>query len=146
MTTSMTGTILIVDDDADFVDSLSTFLELSGFAVLSAPDGREGLRLAKMHQPDLIIMDIIMRERSEGLFTVQQVRQVPELREVPIFVVSSLYSTIEDFGIAPDRAWLSHDEFFPKPVNTRLMLDKIREHLGSEQDTRPSVVKGNAQS
>jgi CheY-like chemotaxis protein len=146
MMTSITGTILIVDDDVDFVDSLSTFLALNGFAVLSAHDGREGLRLAKMHQPDLIIMDIIMRERSEGLFTVQQVRQAPELREVPIFVVSSLYSTIEDFGIAPDRGWLSHDEFFPKPVNTTLILDKIRERLGAAQHMRQSVVKGNTQS
>jgi twitching motility two-component system response regulator PilH len=127
--TSEAGKILIVDDDRDFVEALSAFLEAHHYVVLKAYDGREGLKLAKMQQPDLIVMDIIMKERTEGFFTVQEIRRIPELKTVPIFVLSSLYTQVTDFGIAPDRSWLGHDEFLAKPVNMSELLEKVQRHM-----------------
>ena len=133
-------TILIVDDDVDFVEAISALLEVNGFTVLKAYDSREGLRLAKMGRPDLIIMDIIMSERTEGSFTVQEVRKTMELIDIPIFVVSSLYSGDEDFRTSPDSAWLTHDEFFSKPLNTLQLLEKIRQRLKNGGQARRSTV------
>ena len=127
---SEAGKILIVDDDRDFAEALSLFLEEYHYAVRKAPNGREGLKLAKMEHPDLIIMDIIMSERTEGFFTVQEIRRTPGLETVPIFILSSLYSQVADFGIPPDSSWLAHDEFFPKPVKMPELLEKIRQHIG----------------
>jgi DNA-binding response OmpR family regulator len=121
--------ILIVDDDADFVRSLSAFLETQGYRSLQARDGREGLRLAKQERPDLIIMDIMMNERTEGLFTVREIRRAAGLAEVPIFVVSALYSKLDGLGIPPEGEWLAHDEFFEKPLNMFRLLEKIRERI-----------------
>ena len=84
--------IQIVDDDRDFVEAVSAISEGRDYVVLEAEDGREGLKLAKMLRPDLIIMDIIMNERTEGFFTVQEIRRTTELETVPIFILSSLYS------------------------------------------------------
>ncbi len=129
-------TILMVDDDRDFVEAVSSFLESNGYRVVRAYDGREGLRLAKMEQPDLILMDIVMSERTEGFFAVQELRRVPGLSTVPIFVVSSLYQSLPDFRIPPESEWLSHDEFFAKPVDLSVFLDKIRGRIGDGAGNR----------
>ena len=52
--------ILIVDDDRDFVEATQAFLEANGFTVLRAHNGRDGVKLARMERPDLILMDIMM--------------------------------------------------------------------------------------
>lgn len=127
--TSEEGKILIVDDDADFVEAVSFFLETNHFKVLKAHSGREGLKLAKMERPALILMDVMMSERTEGFFTVQQIRRTEELKDVPIFVVSSLYSKVPDFQVPPDSGWAAHDEFFSKPVEMPQLLAKIRQRL-----------------
>jgi CheY-like chemotaxis protein len=82
-----------------------------------------------MERPDLIIMDIVMSERTEGFFTVQEIRRTPELETVPIFVLSSLYSQVPDFRISPDSGWLAHDEFLSKPVDMPVLLEKIRQRI-----------------
>ena len=129
--TSGTRKILIVDDDRDFVEAVSAFLEAHGYEVLKARDGKEGLKLAKIAHPDLIIMDIVMNERTEGFFTVQEIRRTAELKAVPIFVLSSLYSQVTDFGIPPDSGWLAHDEFLTKPVDLPELLAKIQPRVGA---------------
>lgn len=122
--------ILIVDDDADFVESISCFLAANHFHVLKARDGRQGLQVAKLEHPDLILMDIMMDERTEGFFTVQEMRRDKELKNVPIFVLSALYEKVPDFAITPERGWLAHDEFLAKPIDMTQLLEKIRQRIG----------------
>ena len=124
-----TKTILLVDDDPDFSEAVSFFLKNNGFQVHRARNGPEALKLAEMQKPDLILMDVMMEERTEGFFTIQQIRRTPALKQIPIFVVSSIYATRADFQIAPESRWLAHDEFFPKPVDLPRLLEKIRARL-----------------
>ena len=91
------------------------------------------MKLAKMEHPDLILMDIMMDERTEGLFTVQEMRRAAELKDVPIFVLSALYSKVPDFEIRPDRGWLAHDEFLSKPVDMSQLLEKVQQRIGVPQ-------------
>jgi DNA-binding response OmpR family regulator len=123
------GTILVVDDDPDFSASVATFLRVQGYEVLQARGGRQGLELARRHPPDLILMDIMMGERTEGLFTVRQIRRDPALERIPIFVVSSLYTDLPGFRIRPEQGWMGHDEFFPKPVDLDRLLACVEAHL-----------------
>jgi CheY-like chemotaxis protein len=122
-------TILIVDDDADFREALAFFLESHGYAVRTAADARQGLRLARRELPDLIIMDLMMSERTEGLFAIQEIRQAEELRRTPVFVISALYQKAPEFRIPPEPAWLGHDEFFAKPVDLNALLEAVRRRL-----------------
>lgn len=126
-------TILIVDDDADFAEAVASYLRVNGFQVLEARNGGEGLRLARIHHPDLVIMDVVMSERTEGFFTVQEMRRTASLKDVPIFVVSSLYSQHPGFSILPERGWLAHDAFFSKPVDMPVFLEQIRQRLEIEE-------------
>ena len=122
--------ILIVDDDHDFVEAVSCFLQASGFTVFRAYNGSEGIKLAKMERPDLILMDIMMNERTEGFFTIHEIRREPALKTVPIFVLSSFCTRLPDFDIPASGGWLTHDMFFSKPVNTAQLLEKIRQRVG----------------
>lgn len=122
-------TILIVDDDRDYSEALATFLRANGLRVIQAFNGREGLLQARLERPDLIVLDVIMNERTEGFFTVQEMRRDPALNEVPIFVVSSLYARAPEFRVEPDRGWLAHDAFFAKPVDLDELLRQIETRL-----------------
>ncbi len=122
--------ILIVDDDRDFVESLAAYLEASGLAVLRAYDGKEGVAVAKIERPDLILMDIMMRERTEGFFAIREIRSDPALTNVPVFIVSSFCSRLPDFEIPSSGGWLAHDMVFAKPVDMRLLLEKIGQRVG----------------
>lgn len=137
---SLVKKILIVDDDPDFVEGLRSFLETHGFRVLTAADGRQGLRMAKTEAPDLILMDVMMKERTEGFFVVQEIRRTAGLERVPVFVVSGLYSSPTEFGISPDREWLAHDELFTKPLDLDRLLAAIDRHVG----TAGGVASGTA--
>jgi DNA-binding response OmpR family regulator len=121
--------ILIIDDDADFGTSVASFLEANGYQVSQARSGREGLRQALVEHPDLILMDVMMGERTEGLFAVQQLRRMPELSGVPVFIVTSLYASVPGFRIEPSAQWLAHDAFFAKPLDLPFLLDAIRTRL-----------------
>jgi DNA-binding response OmpR family regulator len=122
--------ILIVDDDRDFAEAVACFLEANRFTVFKAHDGKEGVKLAKLERPDLILMDIMMNERTEGFFTIQEMRRDPDLKNVPIFVISSFCTHLPDFEIPQSGGWMAHDMFFSKPVDLVQLLEKIRQRLG----------------
>jgi len=122
--------LLIVDDDQDFVEAVSCYLEANGFTVLRAHNGAEGIKLAKLERPELILMDIMMSERTEGFFTIHEIRRDPALKSVPIFVISSFCTRLSDFEIPSSGGWLAHDMFFAKPVDVAQLLERIRQRLG----------------
>ena len=138
--------VLIVDDDADFAEALSFFLETHGYAVLKARDATQGLALAKLERPDLILMDVIMTERTEGFFAVQEIRRTPELKDSPVFILTSLYSKVADFRVSPDSGWTGHDEFFPKPVDLPFLLERIRQRIGPRQPAAASPATQEVKS
>ena len=121
-----TRTVLVVDDDEDFVAAIGALLDSSGYRVSSALNGRDGLRLARELLPDLILLDIIMNEPREGLRVLQEVRATPELCRTPVIVISSLYSDDLEFRVSPDAGWLPADLFLAKPVDPARLLQEIQ--------------------
>lgn len=126
------GRILVVDDDRDFVGAVRALLTHEGYQVITAHDGRTGLARARETRPDLILVDVMMDERTEGFFTVREIRRVPELAGTPVIVVSAIYQREPGFTIPPDPAWLAHDVFLPKPVAPDVLLARVRETLHRE--------------
>lgn len=123
------GRILIVDDDPDFSESTAAFLRARGYEVAQAYSGLDGLKQARLDAPDLILMDVMMGERTEGFFTVQRLRREKGLSRIPVVVVSSLYADDPSFGIDPERGWLAHDAFLPKPLNLDALLVTVKEQM-----------------
>ena len=117
--------ILIIDDDADFAESLSTWLQAAGHQVEHASNADAGIAIARADRPDVILCDVMMQERTEGFFAVQRLRQTPGLEQTRILVISSVYQAVPEFKVPPDRKWLPHDGFLQKPVNAEQLLKLV---------------------
>jgi two-component system cell cycle response regulator DivK len=81
------ATVLIVDDAADARSLYGEYLEFCGFRVISAIDGLQGLSMAQLHMPDIILMDLAV-PRINGWEAIRQLRSNPRTREIPVVAVS----------------------------------------------------------
>ncbi len=116
--------ILIVDDDADFRQAVAHLFESYGHRVWMASNGRQGFDLAKTVRPDLIVLDIMMSERTEGFFTLTRIRNDLALRLTPVIVVSSVYIDHPEFRVNPEAGWLPANLFLPKPVDPARLVEE----------------------
>lgn len=80
--------ILVVDDSADNVAMLSLDLQEQGYRVVTATDGEEAISVAVSTLPNLILMDISM-PRLDGLGATRKIREIDELRDVPVIAVTA---------------------------------------------------------
>lgn len=85
--------ILIVEDDEAILKSLVFQFKKNDFSVVAAKDGEEGLRLAKLEQPDVILLDIMM-PKMDGMAMLKELRQTDEYgQQVPIILLTNLSDT-----------------------------------------------------
>mgnify|MGYP000892273567 CR=1 FL=1 len=130
--------ILIVDDDPDQVDSTRLILESNGYDVVVAYDARQAFETALAEKPDLIVLDIMMPDGTEGFQLVSRLRnELPEEQaNVPIIIVSAIhdYTTLRlypdqsDTTYAPGE-YLDAQGFIDKPAEPRQLLGKVAELL-----------------
>ena len=130
------ATILIIDDDADYVRAIAHLLSCEGYQVSSAADGRQGIAEARRLQPDLILLDVMMTERTEGFFTLDVIRRDRALRDVAVIVISSIYTEVPIFKVHPDAGWLPADAFLPKPMDAGALLDEVARVLVATRERR----------
>ena len=119
----------MVDDNLDTRELTHLHLTTEGFTVVVASDGREGLYLAGAEHPDLIITDISM-PGLDGVEMVQQVRQQPELKNVPILVLTAMGKEEMEQAIKAGA-----NRAMNKPVLLDALADDVREML-SESERR----------
>lgn len=129
-------TTLIIDDDADFAAATAHLLEQAGFQVKTARDGRQGFDMACALQPDLILLDVMMTERTEGFFALQRIRATEALKHTPVIVMSSIYTDLPFFRIDPAAGWLPATLFLPKPVDPERLLAEVTRLLAAAPDAR----------
>ena len=130
--------VLVVDDDADFVASISTLLESQGYCVSSARSGKEGLEKLRAESPDLIVLDVVMEDDSSGYAVNQAVKFSQDFecfRHVPILMVSSIpVSPATRFSMAGEVDMVTPDSYLTKPVDIPAFLDQVRALLGDQAD------------
>jgi len=85
----MAKRVLVVDDEQDVRVFMKTLLETNGYKPVVAEDGKQGLEMARAKKPALIILDIMMPKES-GIFMYRELKKDPELKEVPVIMVSAL--------------------------------------------------------
>ena len=120
--------ILLVDDDADFVEAAKLVLEDAGLQVDTASDGAECLDQVRTHPPDLIVLDVIMATELEGFRISHELRINEETAHIPVVMVSAVYAQQPDLP-PPEELGLQVAAFLSKPVGPERLLDVVREHL-----------------
>ena len=121
--------ILIVDDDADFVESTRIVLESKPYEVIVAVNGDDALRKASAEKPDLILLDIIMPVK-DGFTAAEQLKKDPNLAKIPVLMLTS-YSTKGSGTEIPRGSGYSLDteDYIEKPVTPQNLLAVIEKHL-----------------
>ncbi|MBW4609319.1 MAG: response regulator transcription factor [Hassallia sp. WJT32-NPBG1] len=121
-------TILVVDDDLGTRLSISDYLELSGYIVITADDGQEALEIVEEYHPDLIVTDIVM-PRMNGYELVRQVRQKPAFRLLPVILLTARIKTQERILGYQSGC----DLYLPKPFELEELAAAIRNLLERSQ-------------
>jgi len=120
--------IMIVDDDRDFVELNTTILTQEGYQVLSASNGPEALQTMKAQQPDLVLLDVMMSRPLEGVSVAREMAGDPELKDVPVVMISSIDSS-EHADLLPDDVHIPIDSWISKPLDPDDLLRTIRRFL-----------------
>ncbi|MBA4389623.1 MAG: response regulator [Syntrophus sp. (in: bacteria)] len=122
--------ILIIDDDVDFSDLHKAVLENSGFEVVTAFSGREGLDKVKFESPDLILLDLMMEKHDTGFGFAEKIKADPRYKNIPILMVSSVADeTGYDFSQKLDGYWMKTDDFINKPAPAEELVKRINSLL-----------------
>ncbi len=123
MDSTRNQTVLIVDDDADILASVSYALEQAGYSVLTASNGEDGLILAKERKPDLAILDMMMPKRS-GFLVIEALRE--EYTD-PIQII--MMTANEGNRHQAYAELLGVADYFHKPVAIDTLLSRVDELL-----------------
>lgn len=93
--------ILVIDDDESIREALAESLAVAGYAVDTAPNGKEGLGKILADKPDLILLDIIMPEMN-GWAVLDEIKKDDEAKEIPVIVLTNL-DGVENISKALER-------------------------------------------
>ncbi|NMB79538.1 MAG: response regulator, partial [Methanomicrobiales archaeon] len=119
-------TIMVVDDDPEIVSIITTALEKKGFATLTAFNGRECLAALAKQVPDIILLDVLM-EPMDGWETLEQIKDTPAYKAVPVLMLTGKKPTPEE---AQKYRAKFHD-YIMKPFRLEELyaaIDTITEH------------------
>ncbi len=116
------NSILIVEDEKDIRDSLKMLLELEGYSVFTAENGKEGLKILKnLESPCLILLDLLMPVMN-GMEFLEAKKHEDAIAQIPVCVVS---------GVASDPHLKNTAGFIKKPIDLEILLKFIKNYCGT---------------
>ena len=116
--------ILLLDDDADILETLRVVLEANGYIVATARSAEQGLRVYKSTNPDLFLVDLMMEEIDAGTTFAKEVRALGNT--APIYMLSSVG---DNLNLTTDFSALGLAGVFQKPIQTDVLLKLLKTRL-----------------
>jgi len=130
-----TKTVLLVDDDEDFLLQHKTLLEAAGWNVVSAVGAKQAEEILKTQKPDLAVIDLMMETADAGFTLCYHLRKKDP--SIPVIMVTSVNNeTGMDFDASTEseRSWIKADAFLAKPIRFEQLKAEIDRLLGVSQD------------
>jgi two-component system KDP operon response regulator KdpE len=133
----MSHKLLLIDDSQDMQKLVGLFLERDGYEVIQASNGKEGLRLLAKHQPDLVLLDIMMPE-VDGWEACRRIREVSNIPVIMLTAKSQESDIVRGLE-------LGADDYITKPFDPSELRARIQSLLRrtkemSDQETSPLVL------
>lgn len=122
---SQKSKILIADDEPFNVDVLQQEIEDLGYEAIVACNGREALDQIKRHQPDLILLDLMM-PILDGFAVLSEIKGDNVLRDIPVIIVSAEHDSKSVVRGIRQGA----EDYITKPIDTDHLVKKLKEYLG----------------
>jgi len=118
-------TVLIVEDNELNMKLFNDLLDAHGYRTLQTRDGMEALDMARMHKPDLILMDIQLPEVS-GLEVTKWLKADDELQSIPVVAVTAFAMKGDEEKIREGGC----EAYISKPISVATFLDTVRKFIG----------------
>jgi DNA-binding response OmpR family regulator len=121
--------ILLVDDDPDVIEAGRIILEREGHQVWSASNREQGMQAVRTHQPDLLILDVMMEQPDDGITLAQDLRR--EGVTIPILMLTSI-GKVTGQRFERDEA-LPVDSFYEKPIKPAELIAQVKALLAGKK-------------
>ena len=122
--------ILVVDDDKDFIKITKMILQANNYAVVTASNGEDGLKVMRAEKPDLVILDVMMSYILDGLDVRRTMAEDKELQNIPVIMVTSLTAARAQ-GTLPSDEYVPSAEWVHKPIDPDTLLERVKKVLGN---------------
>ncbi|MDX1486682.1 MAG: response regulator, partial [Acidiferrobacterales bacterium] len=132
------STVLVIDDDPAVRDLMQRMLNKEGLRVVSAADGKEGLRLAKELRPDAITLDVLM-PGMDGWAVLTALKADSALNEIPVIMVT--IADEKQVGYA-----LGVKEYLTKPVDWKRLTAILQEYKHTDRPCHVLIVEDDART
>jgi CheY-like chemotaxis protein len=121
-------TILVVEDNPANMELATDLLEIAGYTVLQAPDAEAGIEAARLHSPDLVLMDVGL-PGMDGLSAAVAMRDDPALSHIPVVILTAhaMQGDQESAFAAGCRGYIT------KPIDTRSFVANVATFLNENQ-------------
>ena len=116
--------ILVVDDEADFVDLVRTTLEAKGYDIIAAYDGKDALEKASKEKPDLILLDLVM-PRPNGFEVLSKLKSSWRTANIPIIILTAK----GDKDYILDAQKLGAADYMVKPISLEHLVELVGKHI-----------------
>jgi len=134
MTEKKAEKILVIDDDPDFIDAVTTILKSAMYEVSTAPNPKEGKDKILAEKPDLILLDIMMDSLFDGFSLCHAIKTAKDfeiVKDTPVIFVSAVReltgSRFQFDGV--DQGLVGPDDYIDKPVKPDELLARIAKLL-----------------
>ena len=135
--------ILIVEDNPVDLEILKRILTKNSYLVISASSGDEGFEIACKEKPDIILSDLMMPEKNDGITLLTRLKSEPSTRQIPVAMLTSQ----NDLDTQVDVLNSGANDYLTKPVHEKLLVAKISRLLSdlSVQELPVSSTQENTQ-
>jgi CheY-like chemotaxis protein len=127
----MSKEVLIVDDDTDFVETIEIVLKSNGYKTRTAYDGEEALKKVMEKSPDIILLDIMMKTKGDGIWVSEKIKSDGSLKEIPIIMITAVNQDADmvkfhfEKYVGKDSEYIPVNAFMEKPIEISELLQEI---------------------
>jgi CheY-like chemotaxis protein len=123
-------TVLLVDDDLDFLEQHKLLLLAKGFEVLTAESQAQAEQLLMTVRPDVAVLDLMLEHVDGGFALCYHIKKLdPKIPVILVTAVTSETSLAFDASTAEERRWVKADVLLPKPIRFEQLLREINRLL-----------------
>ena len=139
----MNNKIMMIDDDPDFVAGIKSILEKADYSVNVAYNPKDGFQALQAEHYDLLLLDIMMGRGAEGVALARKIRKDPKLKEMPVLIITGLREQIAFLfpGQSIHPHFVENDELVEKPVEPKLLLEKVSTLLRLAEERKSKIQK-----
>jgi two-component system alkaline phosphatase synthesis response regulator PhoP len=130
--------LLIIDDDPDYVSGIKSILEKAKYDVDVAYNPKDGFNALQTKHYDLLLLDIMMGRGAEGVSIARKLRKDTKLREIPVLIITGIREQMAFLfpGQPVHPHFVQTDELIEKPVEPKLLLEKVETLLKMAEDKK----------